>query len=205
MFYSQTKKSKKRGKYIYYYPECKECSIRRSLKWQSDNHEYYLQQKHIYNTNQTKVSESWRKREREHSKEQRINGYQSEWRKVNPEKLKEYNRQRYSNKKHEITFSEWDSCKKYFNYMCAYCGITEEEHRLTLNQQLHREHVDCNGSNDLSNCVPACQSCNSSKHKFELIEWYDEDNTNFREDRLLKLIKWVTEDYKNFLEKANQI
>ncbi|MGR6760296.1 HNH endonuclease [Paenibacillus sp. T2-29] len=199
MFYSQNRNSKKRGEYIYYYPECKECSIKRSLNWQLDNHEHYLQQKHIYNTSQTKNSESWRQREREHSREQRLGGYHKDWRKRNPEKLKRYS-QVYSNKKHDITTKEWIACKSYFDHMCAYCGMSEKEHKDLFKQQLHKEHVDCNGADDLSNCVPACRSCNSSKHEFRLTEWYDKKNKYFLTERLEKILLWINNDYADYLE-----
>lgn len=55
--------------------------------------------------------------------------------------------------------------------------------------------------NELDNCVPSCQSCNSSKAQYTLEEWYNPNNDRrggevFTQERLDKIIKWTTEDYK---------
>lgn len=76
------------------------------------------------------------------------------------------------NKKHVISESECLSCKEYFNFKCAYCGISEEEVIKLYSNQLHKDYADHEGANDLSNCIPACKSCNSSKHDSELNKWY---------------------------------
>ncbi|RKJ44582.1 HNH endonuclease, partial [Butyricicoccus sp. 1XD8-22] len=103
------------------------------------------------------------------------------------------------NKKHEISNEEWENCKNYFNYRCAYCGLPVEEHyRMWYGKMrqfdLHREHVDHEGLNDLSNCVPACTSCNSSKWKHNLGDWYNDDNENFSQERLYRIYKWLNQD-----------
>lgn len=91
-------------------------------------------------------------------------------------------------------------CKQYFNYECAYCGLPLEEHYIIYAGNLilgdfHKEHVDHFGSNDLSNCVPACKSCNSSKHDFEFNKWYNTDNHKFNIERYNKIIKWLNVDW----------
>lgn len=67
------------------------------------------------------------------------------------------------------------------------------------NIDLHKEHVDDSGANDLSNCIPSCQSCNSSKHIFDFETWYRKYE-HFNEKRLHKIIKWLVEDYKHYKE-----
>lgn len=94
-------------------------------------------------------------------------------------------------KSHDITDVEWEKCLGHFNYSCAYCGITQEDAIKTYSNRLHREHVDCNGADDLSNCAPACKSCNSRKHTFELSEWYDSDNLTYTKKRYEKIINWL--------------
>lgn len=126
-----------------------------------------------------------------------------EWQRNNPEKIKLYRIRRESHKKHEITIDEWENCKNYFNYRCAYCGITVEEHFVTYGGKLkhtdfHKDHVDHNGANDLSNCVPSCKSCNGSKHTASLEEWYL-SNINYKEERYEKVINWLTHDYKDYI------
>lgn len=100
---------------------------------------------------------------------------------------------------------EWENCKKYFNHRCAYCHLKIEEHWIKRNGNFqlgdfHRDHVDHNGANDLSNCVPACKTCNTQKRDFELEDWYSPVNENYEEGRLLKIHTWINEDYKLFIE-----
>lgn len=127
-----------------------------------------------------------------------------EWQQNNPEKLKQYH-ERYSNKKHKINKKEWESCKEYFNNTCAYCGLPIEEHYNKFNGELrltdfHREHVNCNGSDDLSNCVPSCKECNTQKHTDSLEQWYNEKNLKFNQERLDKIHNWINEDYKLYMQ-----
>jgi hypothetical protein len=63
----------------------------------------------------------------------------------------------------------------------------------------HKEHIDDDGANDLSNCVPSCKLCNSYKHQYIFDDWYNKNNPNFNQDRLNKIIKWLNEDYKLYL------
>ena len=102
-------------------------------------------------------------------------GEYKEWQQNNPELMKKYREDRHLNKQHKIFKKEWINCKEYFENCCAYCGIPIEEHYNKFAGEIkltdfHREHVDCNGENDLSNCVPSCKDCNSSKHNSSLEE-----------------------------------
>jgi hypothetical protein len=120
------------------------------------------------------------------------------------EKQKVYQK-KYKKKKHKITKQEWLDCKNYFNNCCAYCELPVEEHYRRYNKgiqkiDLHKEHIDDNGTNDLSNCVPSCQSCNSGKREEEFNVWYNKDNHKFTQERYNRIIKWLTEDYKLFIK-----
>lgn len=200
-FYSQKKKKKDGTEYIYYIPYCKECTVKKSMDWQKDNQEQYKKRLHYYIKNK-----EWRiKQDRENSKRRRENGKQLEWQRNNKDKVNKHNINRKLHKKHDITDEEWENCKNYFNYRCAYCGLPIEEHWIRYKGQLklsdfHREHVDHNGSNDLSNCIPACKECNSSKHDKVLEYWYKPNNelwcTVYSYERLQKIYKWLNEDYK---------
>lgn len=175
---------------------CKECIKQSAKKNQEENRErtrkynrnYYHMHKDkrlpkIRNRHKIKFNE-WQK-------------YQREYQRNNKDKIKQYNENRQLHKKHIISKQEWISCKEYFKNCCAYCGMTEEEHRERFNQQLHKEHVDHEGANDLRNCVPSCKECNSKKWKYKLEDWYNEGNPVFNEKRLDKIHKWLNEDYTN--------
>lgn len=117
------------------------------------------------------------------------------WRENHKEKLIEYTR---NHKNHTITKTEWEDCKNYFNNQCAYCGKTWEQNYKESNKDLHKEHVINDGKNTLDNCVPACYSCNSSKRKYSLNNWYNHENLNYTNDRYHKICKWIRFDCKKY-------
>lgn len=132
-------------------------------------------------------------------------GKRKDWEQNNKDKIKRYGEKRYSNKKHKISKKEWIVCKLYFDNSCAYCALHEDSHYRIYSGQLkkidlHKEHVDDDGANDLSNCIPACQSCNSSKRDFKLEDWYNENNPDFTQERLDKIHKWLNDDYKKYIK-----
>ncbi len=176
-----------------YFPKCKECEKTRSLEYKYSHHDQqkasqkrWREEKHDIFIQQMK---DWRKDNKEYKQQ-----YQLEYQRNNTDKLKIYGKNR-KHKNHNITKRQWEICKAYFNYECAYCGITEKEAKKRYKQKLHKEHFDDNGANDLSNCVPACKSCNSSKWEHDANEWYNKQSF-YSEERLEKIIKWITEDYK---------
>jgi hypothetical protein len=186
-FYSNTK-NKSDG----LTPYCKSCAKKKVYVEHIEHHDRFL--KNQAKQNQRPFVINFK---RELSKKQRENGYLSEWQKNNPDKMKKYRDDKKENRTHKITIKEWESCKEYFNYTCAYCGITEEEHEQLYNQGLHKEHVVHSGSNQLDNCVPSCRRCNGLKFKWSLDEWYNIDNPQFSEEKLRKILKWINED--NFI------
>ncbi|MFQ3543500.1 HNH endonuclease [Halobacillus rhizosphaerae] len=193
-FYKKKAKSVKKGEYIYYFPYCKNCTKYKSAKWQKDNPNKRKESLHKYN-----VSEKGRQHFYTYGKEYRKNGQYKAWQMKNKDKIKEYRKKRTENKKHEITDVEWENCLKYFKYKCAYCGISQNDSVKIYNQSLHKEHVIHDGENDLSNNVPACKSCNSSKWKHELDDWYASDNLNFSLERYEKILTWINIDYLEFI------
>lgn len=181
------------------FPYCKECDKVKSTQWIKENPERYkeLRGKH----HKTEKFKEWNKT---NSKKFRENGTTLNWQRSNPDKVKGY-RIKYSEKKHNITIKEWESCKKYFIHRCAYCGLPIEEHWIKFRGKIqlgdfHKEHIDDEGANDLSNCVPSCKECNSSKHEFEFEEWYSQQEF-YSEERYNRIIKWTTEDYKKYIKK----
>lgn len=198
-FYSQ-KKSKKDGTvYIYYNPECKECTKKRAMKWQKGNPKEY---KKIIKRRDSKEKVVTARKIR--NKERHENGYFLEYQRNNKDKLKTYREERM-HKIHKISNKEWESCKEYFNYECAYCGLSLSEHYIKFRGEIrlgdfHREHVDHNGANDLSNCVPSCKGCNSKKNRNSLEEWYTESNLIFNASRISKITDWLEGDYEIYIQ-----
>lgn len=197
-YYSRKVYSKSKGHHIYYNPECQECTKERSDTWNKNNKEHRRKLAIKYYE-----EGKWVDYKRENSKKQRDSGYYLNWQRSNKNKIIKYNNNRNS-KKHNITREEWESCKEYFNYQCAYCGITEEEHEKEYNEQLHKEHVIDFGRNDLKNCIPSCRICNSEKHTKSLNNWYNVNNHKYDYSRYLKIYKWLRYDCLLYLVKKTE-
>jgi len=198
-FYSQNKKYADGTLYVYYNPECKECTSKKAMKWQKENPD--KRKEHLNKINATKHKKEML---RKSNKKRLESGKMKEWQRNNPEKLKKYRKYKDMNKKHKISKKEWDSCKQYFNNECAYCGLHISEHFNKFAGRLkhtdfHKEHVNHKGANDLSNCVPSCKECNVNKWANNITDWYTEDNPRFSQKRLNKINKWLNEDYKLYL------
>jgi 5-methylcytosine-specific restriction endonuclease McrA len=80
-------------------------------------------------------------------------------------------------KRKSATTIDWDRCKAWFGYRCAYCG---KAGKLTKDHIIPRYH---GGGDMVLNLIPACQSCNSSKGKKNVDSWYREQSfySPFRE------------------------
>lgn len=178
---------------------CKDCLKEYQRQHNEQNKEYYSEYKkewHLMNKEKNNKRDiNWHKNNKERSKELYKN-----WIKNNPDKVREYS-YKHMNKIHDITEIEWKNCKVYFNYCCAYCGMTEEEARQEYNKGLHKEHAINEGENDLSNCIPSCTGCNSTKHTNDYMAWFTIDNPIFDKDKLEKINQWLNEDYKLYIRK----
>ena len=174
-------------------PYCKTCSKSKSRKWALDNPDNYIKS-HRKSRKKTRL----KIREQRKYSDWRPSGKQLQWQRNNKEKLIGYRINRAS-KKHNITLLEWEFCKKYFNQKCAYCGLNLDEHFEMYNQDFHRDHVNHSGENNLSNCVPSCKRCNSSKWEYEFEIWYKE-NEFYSVKRHQKILKWLNTDYKIFIK-----
>lgn len=188
------------SKIIPYHSCCIECLIEKSVKYKRENIEKVKEYNRRYNAtpyskNAVKIA-NMRYRE---------TGKNKLWQQRNKDKLKEYRDNRKIHKSHNINKNEWENCKNYFSYRCAYCGLAIEDHYIVFkgNVQIgdfHKDHFIHEGSNDLSNCVPACKSCNCSKHDKQFEEWFSNDNSIFNVNRYNKIVKWISGDYRKYLE-----
>lgn len=179
---------------------CKRCSIKNAQNYVKRHKEnYYKYNKEHYEKHGEEDRE--RRRLQQANNPDKRNSYQRKYYNENFEQFSQYNKNR-TYKNHKISKIEWTNCKKYFNNLCAYCGMTLDEHYKLYNQQLHREHIDPNGSIYLNNCVPACKSCNAKKWLSNVEEWYRQQEF-FNEERLDKIYKWTNEDYRTYINKKH--
>lgn len=179
-------------------PYCKKCNIQKSGKWQKDNaRKHNANNRHYYAENKWDVKGIMR----QNAVNRRLNGKYYQWTKTESgQKSKNKSAQKRMKKQHEISKEEWENCKRYFNYQCAYCGMTDNEHKKLYKRQLNKDHADPNGANDLSNCIPSCGICNSAKHNKDVDEWYNLQNPIYNKSRLDKIHKWLNSDYKTYIE-----
>lgn len=180
-------------------PWCKKCSVKKATVRNQKDHDDYLTYIKDYRKNRYKEDEVLRNREKANGKRRRENGSFKKWQQANPEKLYQYYSHKILHRTHEITQSQWNYCVVYFNFECAYCGMSLSEHRIKYQTQLHREHVLHDGSNGLDNCVPSCKSCNSAKHTSPLVDWYNVSNPNYLDERHKKIFKWINDDHQTYL------
>lgn len=189
-FYSQNKVKADGTKYIYHIPECKECTKKKSVDWYTENPEKFKGIRRKYS-----AKSETKEMVKGYNKIYRGNGKSLEWQRNNKDKLVNYRLSR-ANKQHQISRIEWLNCKSYFNNECAYCGLYLGKHFNKFKGRLiwtdfHKEHVEHEGLNDITNCVPSCKVCNSSKHISKLEDWYNENNEHYTEERLIKIYKWL--------------
>lgn len=171
-------------------PYCIPCTGKKNLQWQYDNYDRW---KAIVSKNDK--TERKRKLHREVERKRRGEGKSKEWYENNKDKHKEMMQKR-ENKLSEFrkpTSSEWKYIKKYFYNTCAYCGLTEERHRIDFDQQLHKEHIidihNDSSPKGLDNLIPSCKTCNSSKHDRDMEEWFQERDF-FSKERLEKIYEY---------------
>ena len=176
---------------------CKTCTRDVYRKWKQDNPERFKE-----------LQSNWKEQNPDRVKELRRNYYENNrereredlrrWQAENRGKTAEYSKAYKKRKGRTIPEQAWERCKTYFDHACAYCGLSEEEHIEKINQQLHKEHVENDGSNGIDNCVPACKSCNASKGKKDFMEWYSK-TPHFNKTRIDKINRWMTKDYSTVI------
>ena len=87
-----------------------------------------------------------------------------------------------------FTVAQWKECKKHFDYTCAYCG--------KATKKLAKEHfvpVSKGGVFTVSNIVPSCRTCNSSKNNKDFFEWYP-SQAFYSKQREKKILRYLNID-----------
>lgn len=98
--------------------------------------------------------------------------------------LQQMRRARVAGLESAFTEHDWTLCLEWFERRCAYCGAGGD---------LHQEHVVPVGSGGPYvpwNIVPACLSCNSSKHDKPLDEWFPRQ-ASYSEERVEMIVSYL--------------
>lgn len=86
-----------------------------------------------------------------------------QWNREHPAALNEYSQTHRARKLGasvcDFTVEQWEAVKKAYGGRCVYCG--KKGRKLT---QDHVIPLSRGGNHTMDNIVPACQSCNASKH-----------------------------------------
>lgn len=210
-FYTQKKNTKKKGIHYILTSWCRDCVNKKQAKYRQDHIEECRTRELEYYHADPVRKERKKSGYRQHARENREIYAErlSEWQKANPDRVRDHAKFREMHKKHDITNEEWENCKNYFNYRCAYCEYPIEDHFIKRKEKylwsdFHKEHYDHDGANDLSNCIPSCLWCNSSKHQSSYNEWYNIHNEKYTHERDMKIVKWIKNEYKIYKEVRRQ-
>jgi hypothetical protein len=196
-FYLLNKSKPERG----YMGTCKKCTSEKSYKYILKNIDNYKKKKEKY---YNKIKKEFIANQKEYYKlhKNEVMVYNEKYRKS--EHGKAMFRSYGEHRRHEMWSKEWDDCKKYFNYRCACCGLPIEEHYIKKGDKMvwsdfHKDHVYCDGKNDLSNCIPLCNTCNTCKRRYTINEFYNKNNVNYTYERYHKIYLWLRYDYKKYI------
>lgn len=115
---------------------------------------------------------------------------QRRWCKANADKVRHYStrcenkRRAFASQANHEKYTKEDLRQRFllFNDRCAYCGISE---KLAID---HFIPLIKGGGDCISNIVPACRQCNSSKNNRDGFQWY-ERHPLFTKERLSRLVK----------------
>jgi hypothetical protein len=185
-------------------PRCRKCTIKKSHLYQVDHEkeskkikiDWYKEHKEL----NWERANQWKEQDPEYA----LQCYR-EWQKSENGKLSSIkSREKRKPKEHVIYDIEWINTKKYFGDACAYCSLPIGEHWIlyrgkTILGDLHKDHVIDDGRNDIKNSLPACESCNSSKHRKTLNEFYNPNNPNYTKERYLRIVEWLKGGYKPYI------
>ena len=175
---------------------CKDCRRAYDKERYSDKREELLEQKkEYYRKNSDKIKARSKKYYWENTEKYR-DAY-NKWQKENTVArriINERRRTREENSVANLSEKEWNKIKSYFLDSCAYCGVSEKDHLKIRGERLHHEHIvplSNGGSYTKDNVIPACRSCNSSKGKNDLFDWYRKSGV-YDNDRANKIVEYVS-------------
>jgi 5-methylcytosine-specific restriction endonuclease McrA len=99
------------------------------------------------------------------------------WVESNPDRIRERNRRSHAKHRpyadlvpHTLTFDKYTEICAAFAKRCAYCG---RDGRMEMD---HVIPMSAGGGTTPDNVVPACISCNRSKHNTPMKEWYQQQS-----------------------------
>jgi hypothetical protein len=181
-----------------YYEENKEIIFQKQKEYEMLNQEKIKERRKIYQKNyKEKYPERNKERQKRYKEKhkEKIDIYNKEYRKrTQPQRNENTRRYRARKRKQsliDIPFEQIQSRIDDFKGCCAYCDKPLDGKRVS--QIDHFIPLSKGGWHCLSNIVPACISCNSSKCNQEPIEWF-KSKEFYGDKRLKKILKILGKD-----------
>ena len=142
--------------------QCKSCRKEYSSKrWSENKDEMYARNKKWAQANPEKLYEYQKKKSAKYK-----NDLHNNWTAKNREHVRNYaHKRRATLKNNGVCEILPKDLKRLYASPCLYCGSTE---RITAD---HVIPISKSGTHSIGNLVPACLSCNSSKHDHFITEW----------------------------------
>lgn len=205
--YRESNKEKiKENSRLYYKRNAEKINLENKIKYNINKEKILEKNKEYYYRNREKIREEQKKyRENHFQEEQKRNkryrelhkeekkNYFKIWAQKNPEKVRIKYQKRIAKKvqlPNNLTETQWEEIKKYFDYKCAYCSkekTLEQDHFIPLSK---------GGEYTQNNIIPACRSCNGSKMDKDFFEWYPKYKY-YTEERKKKILNFL--NYKKDL------
>lgn len=156
-----------------YYEENKENTLKKNKQYYEENKEDVLKRrKQYYEENKDNILERCK-----------------QYKENNPEKVfNQCSKRRLKEERQGsgITKEQWLEMMDFFDWKCAYSGITLNKDNRSID---HIIPLNNNGLNEPWNCIPMLKSYNSSKCNKDMITWYKQQEF-FNIDRLMKIYEW---------------
>jgi hypothetical protein len=189
-------------------------------RYQEKKDELKVQTREYYDNNKDKVKKLFEKNSREYyakhkerykkrndkyriEHEEYYREYHKVYAKENKDKLVEIGqrrRARMNDLEATLTTEQWEYTKAIFNNCCAYCGKSEEEQLKENGKRLEQEHfipVVKGGDYAIYNIIPACRTCNATKHDADFIDWYSKQKfyNEYREEFILDYLENIEDEW----------
>ncbi len=165
---------------------CAECTCRRALEYkqkrpveerQAESRAYYVKNKSVMNAK----AQAYRQENRAATSAMTL-----DWKRRNPERVTASEEKRRARKKGAesvgVTPEQWFAILAEFDHRCAYCLSPG---KLSMD---HSRPLAKGGEHSPENVVPACKSCNCSKHDDLIFSWLP------RFERAGRLLRYAQSD-----------
>jgi len=159
--------------------ECKTCMAEYQKAWRIKNKEHVEDYNRLYRKEHPEIileararnseKESERKKKYRAENKETVSQKKKQWQLENPEKRRIARHNRRAKARQlpaTLTEQQWQIVKEYFHNECAYCGkngVLEQDHFIALSK---------GGEYTNNNIIPACPTCNRSKHDKNFHDWY---------------------------------